>query len=327
MYFMEALLHLKDATKKLHQHAGKVHQAILEDSLFSVILPIEKDDSPIDLEEYRSDHHRKAVADSITLLVYQSDNDLLDTDINIKCGVVTLTDQSIALINQFNAVKNDFKNATVQLRRLIKANNARKLSDALEFFQENQLRSLRKDIEAEKIVPVIESEWRLINRLFKSMNFEAIDLNRAYTNIHTFSQQIGAVSLSWARNHNSFKRLKDVEAQREFAEQHLQSKALNVALDLIEKNDGAPLAIVQTKPPKMIANLTFFQPTSEGKVRQVIKVSGIIAVVPPMPKVIYRRIDEMRTSSKPRCDSKLESSPYIVSLSAYRYKAKVDHKE
>ena len=152
-----------------------------------------------------------------------------------------------------------------------------------------------------------------------------LHLKQCWRHLPVADAPLAQVRLAWYTSGRSIKRLSVRDAERRLLEMDSDSPHIRIQLRALAGiPDSEPLAQVQTQTPVMRANLFFREALDDGRQRRAMNVPLPLFIPSPEGHLPPHNVPAdapppTRTRAK-RADTKLEDTPFLPSLRAYRYR-------
>ncbi|MBY6208276.1 MULTISPECIES: DNA replication terminus site-binding protein [Halomonas] len=162
-----------------------------------------------------------------------------------------------------------------------------------------------------------------LNQHLGGAGLARLHLKQAWRHVPVAEASVDRVRLAWYSSGRSIKRISVADAEQKLLA--LDSEAAHIRIQL-KRLAGIPssemLAQVQRQAPLMRANLFYHEPLTDGRMRRAMNVAlplflpqqhlprhNLPPLAPPLERQRARRSDE-----------RLEDTPFLPSLRAYRYR-------
>lgn len=275
---------LSSAYVKVNDSLYQVEKQILEDGKAGLPLFIPGD------EHLNDQAARFAAIQSISRL--RADSSL------VKSGVLCASKDTVALIEQFNLAKDQFKETVQSVKGGVK-----KTSKALQHMIQANATTTRDSALAAAL---------------KAMGALSFDLRTCYAHVRVLPVNTQSVSWTWAMKHKRIVKFTVPEAF-ELASRMTDDRArLAAEIQLKQLSDSETLIQKVDMPPQLKANIKFMD-SNEQLVKKSITVSGVlIAPQTALPETVWREQPKEQGVRLNRPKMR-EDEVFIPTLGLYRY--------
>lgn len=272
--------------------ADAVAQAIEADgSDYPVVLPTFRES----VEDTVSDKARQEAIRSITQLHFnrkEGDHPV------VRTGILCASEATIALIEQFNAAKTDFRQAVMAIRAVDQGE-----TDAI----------VSSEVTRGRRTP-------LLYQLLRTAKISTLDLKRCYAQIRVLPSNVASFRWSWETRHARLKKMSVPEALTLLdALPAEQAEAVEVARKLLASCSPSEQLVRKTAHgARLRANYTVVE--NGEKTPHACAISGI--VIQPgttLPKYKWRDRSDEPGETRERRGVGVQQHPYIQVLDLYRY--------